>query len=248
MKQLRWMTVAFVAMAMATAGCDKGAAPEAGLGTEEGAAAPGVAEAGQDQAPAAAAAPTPVAEGAADLANKALAEVAVVDRPMETAGAMCELTGAAGETVECAVNLGVEADGIAARALQGTIAFDGKRASMKGFLKPGAGAEKIDLGAAGASLQSGHILKSTPVGDAAAAGRASFMVMNMAAPQTAISDAKADSAATIFHVAFVLSEDVRADDPIKVSLGNIVVADEAANQVTARVDGATIVTGNVVKK
>ena len=142
----------------------------------------------------------------------------------------------------------MEADGIAARALQGTIAFDGKRASMKGFLKPGAGAEKIDLGAAGASLQSGHILKSTPVGDAAAAGRASFMVMNMAAPQTAISDAKADSAATIFHVAFVLSEDVRADDPIKVSLGNIVVADEAANQVTARVDGATIVTGSVVKK
>jgi len=248
MKQLRWMTVAFVALAMATSGCDKGAAPEAGVGTDEGAAAPGVAEASQEQVPAGTATPAPVAEGAADLADKALAEVAVVDRPMGTSGAMCELTGAAGETVECNVNLGIDADGIAARALQGTIAFDGKRASMKGFLKPGAEGEKMDLGAAGASLQSGHILKSTPVGDAAANGRASFMVMNMAAPQTAITDATADSAATIFHVAFVLSEDVRADNPVKVTLGNIVVADEAANQVAARVDGSTILTGSILKK
>jgi len=253
MKHLHWITAALMVASFGLVGCDEGTAPGAGEMQE---AAPQVEAPAAEEAvaeasvPASALGKAPVAQGAADLADEALKEVAIVDRPMESSGALCELTGNAGDTVECAVKLGVESEGIAARALQGTVAFDGARASMKGFTgeicAPNGECITGDISEAG--LKTGHIVKSTPVSQAAANGRASFMVMNMSAPQTAISEAGAESAATIFNVAFVLSEDVRADDPIKVTLGNVVVADEAANQIAVRVDGATILTSGILKR
>ena len=167
---------------------------------------------------------------------------------MKGAGAMCELVGNAGDTVNCAVKLGTDANGIAARALQGTIAFDGARASLKGYVGEVCGADgncvQGDLETAG--LKSGHTLKSSPIGDAAKNGRATFMVFHPGAPQTPITDAGTD-AAEIMNVAFVLSQDARADNPVKVSLGNVVVSDEAANAVAVRVEGASILTSGLLK-
>lgn len=251
MKQNQWIAALLLVGAAGFAGCDKG--PDANTAELEApveAVANNAAEAAGTVAEGNTVA-TKVEAGAADLADKALAEVAVVDRPLDSAGALCDLTGAAGETVSCTVNLASDEDGIAARALQGTLAYDGKRAALKGFsarvCTPDGTCLDKALTPQSSNIASGHVLKSTPIGTADASGRASFMIVNMSAPQTAISTAKAGSAEAIFNVEFVLSEEVRADSPVKVTLGNVIASDEAANQVAARVDGATILTAGITK-
>ena len=251
MKLIKMAGAALLGTALLATGCDGSSAPE-GLSNE--AAAPTAEAVNEAAAPVAdeagtVAAATKVAPGAADLNDEALKTVAIPDRPMKDPGAMCELVGNAGDTVSCAVKLGADADGIAARALQGTIAFDGARASLKGYVGEVCGADgnciQGDLEAAG--LKSGHTFKSSPIGDAAKNGRATFMVFHPAAPQTPISEAGSEAAAEFMNVAFVLSQDVRADNPVEVTLGNVVVSDEAANAVSVRVEGASILTSGLLK-
>jgi hypothetical protein len=252
MKQLQWLAGMAAMVSVVLTGCDQGTA---GMDDKVAAEAPAAAAAEANAAEAneaqEAAAPTAVENAVDKVAEKVVTDQAAADKPMNDAGALCELTGAAGSTVTCAVSLAADADGVAARALQGTLTYDGSKAALKGFTTQVCPAEGECVTKAitdtSANIASGHVLKSTPLGKADVAGRLSFMLVNMSAPQTAISEAKVGNAEAIFNAEFVLSEEVRADAPIKVMLGNVVASDEAAARVAARVENATIVTSGIVK-
>jgi hypothetical protein len=251
MKQLQWLAGMAAMVSVMLTGCDQGTA---GMDDKVAAEAPAeAAEASAVQADEAqeGSAPTAVENAVDKVAEKVVAEQPASDKPMNDAGALCELTGAAGSTVSCAISLAADADGVAARALQGTLSYDGAKAALKGFTTQVCPAEGECVTKAitdtSANIASGHVLKSTPLGKADVAGRLSFMLVNMSAPQTAISEATVGNAETIFNAEFVLSEEVRADAPIKVMLGNVVASDEAAARVAARVENATIVTSGIVK-
>jgi len=249
--KLQWLAAMAAMVSVVLTGCDQGAV---GMDEKVAAEAPAAAaEANAVEANEAAngAAPTAVENAVDKVVEKVVAENVSVQSPMNDAGALCELTGAAGSTVACAVKLAADADGVSARALQGTLTFDGSKVGLKGFTTQVCPAEGECVNKAitdtSANIASGHVFKSTPLGKAEAAGRLSFMLVNMSAPQTAISDAKVGNAEAIFAAEFVLNEEVRADAPVKVMLGNVVASDEAAARVAARVENATIVTSGIVK-
>ena len=183
----------------------------------------------------------PAAAPAADPA----AEVVAQNTPL------CALHGPVDTTIDCAIKLATDADGVSARALQGALTFDSGVADFKGVVGelclPNQDCVEKEVTTENASIgPTGHMLKHTPADQIATSGRVSFIVVNMSNPTAAINEAGVDAAATFVTARFSLKSEVRADSPVAVTLSNVVASDDAAREISARVADATIITGGAV--
>lgn len=190
----------------------------------------------------------PTTERVAQVANTVANKIDAI----KGMGAICSLSGAAGSSIDCAVRLASSADGVAARALQGTLLFDADAVSFEGFFEEfcpaGGSCVNREITAEAPNLSgSGHILSFAPKAKSEWAGRGSFLIANLSNPQAAITEAQTgtDAAAKgVFTARFSLKKDISADSAAVVEIGNVVAADAAAQEIAVRVTDATIVTGD----
>jgi hypothetical protein len=194
-------------------------------------------------------APAPTSE-TAELAEAPAAADPVAEVEAQTTP-LCTLHGAAGSSIDCAIKLATDAEGVSARALQAALTFDSGLADFTGFVgelclpnqdcvEKAVTAESASIGA------TGHMLKHSPADQIATTGRVSFIIVNMSNPTAAINEATVGSAATFVTARFNLKSDVRADSPVAVTMGNVVASDDAAREISVRIADATIITGGTV--
>jgi hypothetical protein len=172
------------------------------------------------------------------------------------ARAVCRGGGSKGTVIECPIRLTADRDGITAKALQGTLLYDASVASFQGFYdelcptpencftkqltdtQPGLG-------------KTGHTMAFAPRDPEEWKGKGTFLLAHLSSPTTALSDARTDVAAGgegLFVARFMLDRDVPEWQPFFVELVDVVVADEAASEVAARVERGSIVTGKVIER
>jgi hypothetical protein len=175
-------------------------------------------------------------------------------KPISNGAAICELSGAAGTVVSCPVRLATENGGVVARALQGTIGYDASQVSFTGFFgkvcPPNADCIEAEVAGANSKIgQSGHTMSYSPKASADWKGQGTFILVNMSDPKAAINSAQEgseDAREGIFVAKFRLNSDIRADSAVLVQLGSVVVADDAAQQVSHRISDGVIVTGSTL--
>lgn len=177
--------------------------------------------------------------------------VAAVAAPASTGAGICQLSGSAGSTVDCAVRVIGKADSELATAFQATLKYDANVAQFVGFVDtycPSAG-NCVDrpVDSQSPSLAAtGHTLAFAPQNSSEWNGEVRFLAANLSNPDRSVSTARVgdpNNNGTVVRARFQLKQAVDAANSADVTLSNVVASSADARELNAAVVDNCIVTG-----
>jgi hypothetical protein len=168
---------------------------------------------------------------------------------------VCALSGAAGSIASCPIRIAALPDTAAARALQGTLVYDGQRVAFEGLYQTvtaptGQSAETAITADAPSLARTGHTVVLRPETAESWDGKGSFIVAHFNSPTTPITgatlrDGAVEGDATMATARFRLLTDVAAGDAVQVQATGLVASDDAARALPVEQNSGVLVTGGV---